>query len=185
MNRSPTIRFEILAIAIILGATAVLAAVQPPDFTRTVMGAGGNVQTREPITLKSTAGQSVVGSTFSDRGDLQIRSGFWQPEDGLSGAPGEEIPQKPVLFGNAPNPFNPMTEIRFAVGREPSHACIRIYDLQGRLVRTLLDEVVQPGIRTVTWRGRTDGGGEAASGVYFYRLEVAGEVFNRKMLLVK
>lgn len=185
MNRSPTIRFEILAIVIILGATAVLAAVQPPDFTRTVMGAGGNIQTREPITLKSTVGQSVVGSTFSERGDFQIRSGFWQPDDGLSAAPEEEIPEKPALFGNAPNPFNPLTEIRFAVGREPARACIRIYDLQGRLVRTLVDEVFQPGIRTVTWRGRTDGGGEAASGVYFYRLEVAGEVFNRKMLLVK
>lgn len=184
MNRTNMAWTRVAGAAVLLIAAAALAI---PDIQipRQVAGAGGDIRTVDSITLKTTIGQTVAGRFPAGHESYVLRVGFWQPEDGLSAAPQEEIPQKPALFGNAPNPFNPLTAISFAVGREPAHARIRIYDLQGRLVRTLVDEVVQPGIRTATWSGRTESGGAAASGVYFYRLEVAGEVFNRKMLLVK
>lgn len=63
---------------------------------------------------------------------------------------------------------------------------LRIYDLLGREVKTLLNEALPPGDYVVTWDGRNDKGEEAASGVYLYRLRVGqGFVQSRKMVLVR
>lgn len=174
-----------LAILLLCGAVAVLAA-SAPEMPRQVTAAGGGWMRYGGIEQTVTAGQPVLGNlVHTGRPEITLRSGFWQPIAHPSAAPGTEIPQKPMLIGNTPNPFNPMTEIRFAVGREAAHARLRIYDVQGRLVHTLVDESVPPGIRRAVWQGETDRGGKAATGVYFYRLEVGDEVFTQKMLLLK
>ncbi|MFH2051654.1 MAG: FlgD immunoglobulin-like domain containing protein [bacterium] len=89
-----------------------------------------------------------------------------------------------TLQQNAPNPFNPMTEIRFSVARE-GRGSLRIYNARGELVRTLLDGVIAAGEGSVIWNGRTDNGNQAGSGVYFYRLEVAGDSVSKRMVLLK
>lgn len=96
----------------------------------------------------------------------------------------DELPQSLSLGRNVPNPFNPTTEIRFAVPRS-GRVTLKIHDLQGRLVRTLVSGPIEAGSHTATWRGETDRGARAASGTYFYRLETAGEVLTRKMTLLK
>lgn len=85
-----------------------------------------------------------------------------------------------------PNPFNPSTNIRFRVG-SGSRVTIAIYDVQGRLVRQLLDENV-PGSTTqhvITWDGRSGIGTPAASGVYFVRMSAKGYNETRKVVLLK
>lgn len=95
-----------------------------------------------------------------------------------------ETPRSTILARNVPNPFNPATEISFAVPRA-GHVTLKIFDLAGRTVRTLVDGRREAGSHAVMWRGEDDAGARAPSGTYFYRLEAGGEVFTRKMTLLK
>jgi hypothetical protein len=88
------------------------------------------------------------------------------------------------LEQNAPNPFNPMTEIRFTAPRGGAGS-LKIYDTRGQLVRTLLSGPIAAGESSVIWNGRNDAGAPAGSGVYFYRLEVGGDAASRRMVLLK
>ena len=75
------------------------------------------------------------------------------------------------LAQNAPNPFNPSTSIRYEL---PSRASVnlRVYNAHGQVVATVVDGVAQDaGSHTARWNGRTASGTEAASGMYFFRLE--------------
>ncbi len=73
-----------------------------------------------------------------------------------------------------PNPFNPLTTIEYGVAAR-SHVTVRIYDLAGRVVRTLVDGMKDPGKYSGTWDGTTDAGDRAASGVYFVKMEGIGD----------
>jgi 5'-nucleotidase len=89
-----------------------------------------------------------------------------------------------ALDQNVPNPFNPATNISFRLMQnEPVR--LSVFDLQGRLVRTLVDDVRTAGEHTVTWNGTTDSGRRAASGTYLYRLQTGSRVLSRTMTLVK
>ncbi len=86
---------------------------------------------------------------------------------------------------NYPNPFNPSTVITYAVPSPGGSVLLRVYDLSGRLVRTLVSEWVREGEHSAVWDGKSDSGREVGSGIYFYRLTVGGETFERKMVLLK
>jgi len=89
-----------------------------------------------------------------------------------------------ALAQNTPNPFNPMTEIQFELPeRIPVH--LQVFDLRGRLVRTLVDGPREAGLQRVTWDGRDARGARVASGVYLYRIQAGDWVDQRKMTLVK
>ncbi len=80
----------------------------------------------------------------------------------------ESNPELPMMFRlvqNAPNPFSPLTRIAYHVPHK-SAVSIRIYDVSGRLVRTLVDGVTDPGCRVALWDGLNDSGGSVGSGVY-------------------
>ncbi len=89
-----------------------------------------------------------------------------------------------LLLGNAPNPFNPATEIAFAMA-SAAHACVSVHDAAGRHVRTLVDESRETGRHTVTWDGRDANGRAMASGVYLVRFVVGASVQTRSVTLVK
>lgn len=90
------------------------------------------------------------------------------------------------LHQNHPNPFNPSTQIRYDVGDGGNvRVRIAVYDVQGRLVRVLVDEDRAPGSYLAAWDGRTDSGSEAASGVYFYAMRAGAFVESRRMVLLK
>lgn len=97
------------------------------------------------------------------------------------------LPSAPWLGANFPNPFNPETLIPFSIpeGQTPVRVRLSIYNLSGQRVRRLLDEARPPGEYRVRWDGRSDAEERVGSGVYLYRLEAAGEVFTRRMTLVK
>jgi hypothetical protein len=94
------------------------------------------------------------------------------------------VPSRYALHQNFPNPFNPVTMIKFDV-RERARARLAVYNVNGQRVRMLLDGEVQPGSREVIWNGTDDAGRRVASGIYFYRLEVPGYVQSRKMILLR
>ena len=83
-----------------------------------------------------------------------------------------------------PNPFNPLTNISFKVERD-ARVSLRIYDVHGRLVRTLVDERMAAGPKRLTWDGRDDLGRSMASGAYFLRLQGGGTQVSRTINLLK
>jgi hypothetical protein len=89
-----------------------------------------------------------------------------------------------ALSQNQPNPFNPTTTIRFVLP-EREQVTLAIYDTNGYLVRTLVDEVEGYGTHEVTWDGRDDDGAAMGSGVYFYRLRAGKHTESKKMVLLK
>jgi hypothetical protein len=93
--------------------------------------------------------------------------------------PGDAIPAAFRLEQNYPNPFNPNTGIRFQVSGV-SHVDLRVFDLLGREVAVLANEVKQPGTYQASWNAAG-----MASGVYFYRLVAGSFVETKRMLLLK
>ncbi len=99
----------------------------------------------------------------------------------------DSSPELPTLFRlvqNVPNPFNPVTQIAYQVPHE-SAVSIRIYDVSGRLVRTLVDRVTDPGRHVAVWDGSNDSGGSVGSGVYFCTMEAPDFHESHKMMLLK
>jgi hypothetical protein len=82
-----------------------------------------------------------------------------------------------------PNPITSGASIGFATPR-PGHVRLAVFDVQGRMVSTLVDGTLEPGRHQARW-GRHDArGARATSGVYFVRLEACGQVSTRKMVLL-
>ena len=82
--------------------------------------------------------------------------------------------------------FAASTQIQFLVPDGPRQATsVKIFDLQGRLIRTLLDGDRGPGMVSINWDGRDDGGRNLGSGIYFYRVTVAEHSLVSKMILVR
>ncbi|MDX2474272.1 MAG: FlgD immunoglobulin-like domain containing protein [Candidatus Krumholzibacteria bacterium] len=99
-----------------------------------------------------------------------------------------DTPLSANVFGlqqNVPNPFNPVTEIAFAVPDGGSNVSLRIYDVTGKLVRTLVDGYETAGPQSVSWFGKNDRGEPVASGTYFYQLSAPSFFEKKKMLLLK
>lgn len=90
-----------------------------------------------------------------------------------------ELPDRYRLQQNFPNPFNPVTKIKFAIFRE-GYGSLKVYDILGREVKTLFEDFINPGEFTAEF----DGSG-LPSGTYFYRLQVNDFVEIRKMVLLK
>jgi hypothetical protein len=88
------------------------------------------------------------------------------------------------LLPNVPNPFNPSTRIAFTLP-EAERAVVRVYDVRGARVATLLDSRLGAGRHEVDWNGVDDGGTRVASGTYFYTLAAGKRTESRKMVLVK
>jgi len=89
-----------------------------------------------------------------------------------------------ALAAPAPNPFNPRTEIRVALG-VAGRARLTIHDARGRLLAVLADAELPAGERAFVWDGRDRRGRAAPSGVYFVRLEAAGQRLVRKLTLAR
>jgi len=92
---------------------------------------------------------------------------------------GSERPSKFVLSQNYPNPFNPATNIEFSIAKF-GPVQIKVYDMLGREVATIVDENLQPGAYTRAWNA-----GNLASGVYFYRLVTPSFLAVKKMMLIR
>lgn len=95
-----------------------------------------------------------------------------------------EAPTEYALEQNYPNPFNPVTSIRFSI-KEEGFVKVNIYNTQGQLVRTLVEQQLGPGQHIVTWDSKDNQGQTIATGLYIYTLEVNGFHQTRKMNFIK
>jgi len=103
----------------------------------------------------------------------------------ISGVGDSSLPTRFALHNNVPNPFNPMTVIKYdlPVGTRVS---LKIFDISGRLIATLKNSEFEiAGRHEVVWRGRDQADRQVAAGVYFYRLEGGSFIQTRRMMLVK
>ncbi len=89
-----------------------------------------------------------------------------------------------ALMPASPNPFRSSTSIRFSIARD-THVSLNIYDINGRLIRTLADRNMKRGIYSMLWNGRDKTGRKLSSGVYFYRLNAGMYRKSRKIILLK
>jgi len=127
--------------------------------------------------------------------DVQVSlTPTWVPQEPTS------IPTSFALYQNYPNPFNPVTSIQYAVGSRQTktadsgrwtadgsfiHTTLKIYNVLGQKVRTLVDEGKLPGIHRVIWDGKDDEGEDVASGIYFYQLAAENHTLAKKMLILR
>jgi FlgD Ig-like domain len=130
------------------------------------------------VTTGTAAGDSICGTTTT----LSTFVIGWPSVTGVGDTP---APASFAMHPNLPNPFNPITTIRYDVPASGADVNISIYDVSGRLIRSLVKEHRGAGEWSVQWNGENDRGQSVASGVYFYRM-LAGEfVDTRKMILLK
>jgi len=94
------------------------------------------------------------------------------------------LPKEMTLFQNYPNPFNPSTQIRFFLP-EKSDVSLKIYNILGEEVKTLIQNQQDAGFHQVLWDGKNNLGATAASGIYIYTLRTSKGLTNKKMLLIK
>jgi hypothetical protein len=95
------------------------------------------------------------------------------------------VPLAPGLAQNIPNPFNPVTTIGYQVPAGGADVNITVFDIAGRVVRTLVNEHRSPGAWLAQWNGEDNRGQHVASGVYFYRMRAGAFVETKKMVLLK
>jgi hypothetical protein len=103
------------------------------------------------------------------------------------------LPLEYLLLQNYPNPFNPATTIKFSIPSERGsargqHVTLKVFDLLGREVATLVNDLKKPGEYSITWDARQTAGGLAsalASGVYLYQLRAGSFVQTRKLVLLR
>jgi hypothetical protein len=95
-----------------------------------------------------------------------------------------EPPAEFVLDQNYPNPFNPSTTIRYQTPAN-TYVTLRVFDLQGKVVRVLVDEEKPAGYHTVVWDSRNERGARVSSGVYWYQFKAGRYVSTMKMILAK
>jgi len=94
------------------------------------------------------------------------------------------VPSGFCLSQNYPNPFNLETTIVYSLNK-PGHVKLTIYNIQGEKIVSLVDEFKQLGFNQIGWNGRDKRGNMVSSGIYIYRLSVAGKSISKKMFLLK
>jgi plastocyanin len=91
----------------------------------------------------------------------------------------QRVPESFKLSQNYPNPFNPSTSIEFSLSKS-SFTTLKVYNLIGQEVATLVNEKLNAGIYKATWDGSS-----SVSGIYFYKINANGYQETRKMMLIK
>jgi len=129
------------------------------------------------LTLKNAEGLTLTQAIFSDQEGNLIKG-----EINYKGEKG--VPTSFTLLQNYPNPFNPETYIDFSVPTNEKIS-LKIYNIRGQLVKTIIDETVKAGKHTVKWDGSNQDNQKAASGIYLYRLVGRTYSETKRMVLVK
>jgi hypothetical protein len=125
--------------------------------------------------VDAAAGVTLADVLLSDRAGALVPTA-------VTGVPA--VPYQSVLLGNYPNPFNPVTHIRYNLA-DRSRAVVSIFDILGRPVRTLDADLRESGSHVLQWDGTDDSGREVQSGVYLCRLRADGYEGVVKMLLLR
>jgi len=139
------------------------------------------------VYMKDTGGISGELLRFQATGEIKLSKVEAVDNQGRTVkvvATAKAIPDKFALYQNYPNPFNLETQISFDLPVN-SKVSLKIYNITGQLVRTIIDRDMEAGEHKVIWDGKNQKGETVASGIYFYRLEAGDYVSVKKMGLVK
>ena len=124
------------------------------------------------VTIMEVSGDSVHYFYMSERGNA------------LGVNPDITIPNQFALYQNHPNPFNPVTTLRYDLS-EDALVNITIYDMMGRQVSTLVSSQQSAGFKSVRWNATNDNGSPVSAGLYLYTIEVGQFRQTKKMVLLK
>ncbi len=122
-----------------------------------------------------------------------VWAGGWNIDDflvtgglvsGVSRSKAEAIQLNYFLYDNFPNPFNPDTKISYAIPKN-QYVELKIFDVLGRKIKTLIREKRETGFHQTTWDGTDENGNAVASGLYFYQLKTGEFSATKKLLLLK
>lgn len=162
------------------------------EITRQVIGNGATMvyDTQGNPILLGTVGQAVVGVAGFENGTYDIYHGFWYLQPKTTSVPGGPVAEESSLW-NSPNPFTSSTTIHYSIP-DRSVVRLRVYDMSGALIATLVDQTAPEGDHQVVWNGQDETGGPVATGYYYYTLDaqptdIGGKAVNyrQKMLLMK
>ena len=164
----------------IIALLFVATALPQYQITNSVIGSGGNVISNSNNNIVSTVGESFIGKSSNTINQNQL--GFWYAYQQIIITEVENEETIPIVFKleqNYPNPFNPSTKIKFAVP-EKSNVLIKVYDILGSEVATLVNEEMDAG-----WYENNFNAAGLSSGVYLFRMEAGNYVNTKKMILLR
>jgi FlgD Ig-like domain len=136
---------------------------------------------------------------FTTPGSNTLKIAFWNPASGsnslsvyslgITEAVGQSnstgtLPNQFTVQQNFPNPFNPKTTIQYAMPHA-DHVSIEVFDIAGKLIKTLVSEWQEGGLHSIVWDGFGANGLGLSSGTYFYTAKIGNEIEARKMILLK
>lgn len=165
---------------------------QPYGCTSEVPVLLGAASTGTIVESASNPGESYYyeGSTWLDLYDFDNTANFCikglstEQSSSSTFIPDGNIPQNYSLHQNYPNPFNPATTIHYDLPKT-SNVVLKVYDLIGQEVKTLVNDIQTAGEKSVVWDGRNSAGQRVSSGVYIYSLQARNEVHSRKMIFAR
>jgi hypothetical protein len=137
-------------------------------------GNGSSIVLDNPILVND------LGKNWSVSAEMGGTPGYL----GLDPEPGLSLPQMFTLHQNYPNPFNNTTTFRYTLAQR-HNVSLTIYDLNGNLIKTLVNRSVQAGTHHIQWSGKDKDGKYIGSGVYLYRLHSGDWSTSRKFVLIK
>ncbi|NOX19432.1 MAG: T9SS type A sorting domain-containing protein, partial [Chlorobi bacterium] len=127
--------------------------------------------------------QITIHSQYSINGG-EFKAGPDYTSNGVTGVENEELPENFSVSQNYPNPFNPSTFIDYQIP-EKGFVSIKIYDILGRLVKTLVNTELDAGYYKTQWNSVDNFGRKVSSGIYLYRVENGANTVTKKMVLLK
>ena len=180
------IKQKLLPLLLSAGLFFQLHAAAQSTVPISVFGNGADEISNSSYRIIGTLGQPLTG--VSDNGVNGVQSGFWYQSidfiTDIEQMQPTEYPNEFRIEQNYPNPFNPETVIPYQLPKA-SHVNIKIFNMRGQAVKTIVDEVKQAGYYTVRWDGLNNQGQQVASGLYYYVLEIGAFKAARHMMMLK
>ncbi len=183
--------FQILGPLLLVTCLAALPAQNASaqvNLIKVAIAGGATESSAANYNLRGTVGESVVGYVTS--ANFLLGQGFWAGHFNLSSTGVPEValssaaPPVNRLFPSHPNPFRSLTTFGYSVAEE-APVSLRVFDVTGRRVATVVDQRQTPGVYRIEWDGRGDSGQRIANGVFFYRLTVGDWTRTRQVVKLK
>ena len=143
----------------------------------------GDVTFKEQLEVGFISGIYVIAATAIDDDNNTSEFSLVIPVEGLAVDGSTPLPCEQILSWS-PNPVSSMTRVRLRL-REPTFATVRIYNMSGERIRTVLNDVLTPGIHTIAWDTTDDDGNRVSAGTYLYRVTGKGIDRSGKLVLIR
>ena len=176
----PLVKYWISVFQIFLLFSFLNTSMAQYKLSKTVIGNGSGITSNASNQIKSTIGQALVGQSLNN--SFKGLYGFWYIERFLVGITEAQVNLLPTHFElvqNFPNPFNPITKIKYAIPKI-TQVRIDVYNILGQHVSTLVNDQKQPGYYIVEFNASN-----LASGFYIYQMRTKNYVDVKKMIVTK